>query len=171
MHLGIIPRYCLSDCNGAMKGAVVISTILLLFAGCGKAQPSNKADEMADIMQDIMGMNELMSGKTDGDDPDKPAVVLTHVPTERKETNVQNSRKSPQMPHTESKTMHIYTSSAKRKTDTAPPTPPAPQSKTATVTTATPPTPPTPGVVTMTSSPDHENKYLKHIQKLLLAIL
>ena len=47
-------------------------------------------------------------------------------------------------------------------------TPPMKSSK---ITTVTPPTPPTPGVVTMTSAPSHDNKYMKKIERLLFAIL
>ena len=54
-------------------------------------------------------------------------------------------------------------------TEVPPPT--MPPMKSATITTATPPTPPTPGVVTVTSAPSHDNKYMKKIERLLFAIL
>ena len=192
--------YFISAYGRIMKVAVY-SMLVVVFIGSGTSHPKVDRDAMEDIIQDILGSRALMNDQAGEisdiaastelplpPTPPPPRSASANIPSHPISGDVTVSASVARS----SSTPGIVTVTApgqKTKptpgvvtvTRATPPTPPPPHS--ATVSTATPatpppysatvsiPTPPTPGVVTMTSSPAHTDKYLKKIYRLLFAIL
>ena len=136
------------------KEVVLLFLILPLMAVDGGTLHRTAKEERENLMQDVLGLQNLLTG---GQGVNGQAEEATHMST-----------KSP-TPPAKSPTPPTKTPAPPAKSSTPPkqsPRPPPPKSVTVTMT-----TPPTGGVVTMTSAPSHDDKYVKKIERLLFAIL